>query len=157
MDGLTEIQRAARYLYLIRVSYGAKITSFGGKNRDIADVKSLYLIRERLAKVLIENKSFADLIQLHDGEGTLFYCDPPYHKTEKYYDTGNFVFDDGQHRALKELLSNIKGRFILSYNDDEFIRELYKNFYIEEVQRSNNLSMRSGANKVYKELIIKNY
>lgn len=157
LDGLTDIQRAARYLYLIKASYGAKITSFGGKNRDVSDVRSLYMVKERLAKVLIENKSFSDLIKRHDSQGTLFYCDPPYHKTEKYYDTGDFVFDESQHILLKEILSGIKGKFILSYNDDEFIRELYKNFKIEEVQRSNSLSLRSGKNKIYKELIIRNY
>lgn len=156
-EGLTEIQRAARYLYLIRASYGAKTSTFGGKNRDISDVKGIYPIKERLAKVLIENKSFPDLIKLHDSEGTLFYCDPPYHTTERYYDTGDFVFDESQHVALKEMLSNIKGRFVLSYNDDEFIRELYKDFYIEEVQRTNNLALRFGNDKIYKELIIKNY
>lgn len=157
LDGLTDIQRASRYLYLIKASYGAKTTSFGGKNRDISNVSSLYAVRERLARVLIENKSFSNLIKLHDSEGTLFYCDPPYHMTEKYYDTGDFVFDESQHILLKEILSGIKGKFILSYNDDEFIRELYKNFKIEEVQRSNSLSLRSGKNKIYKELIIRNY
>lgn len=157
VEGLTEIQRASRYLYLIRASYGAKVTSFGGKNRDISDVKGLHDIKKRLSKVLIENKSFPEIINAHDTEKILFYLDPPYHKTEKFYDTGDFVFDESQHIKLRDILSNIKGRFILSYNDDEFIRDLYKGFVIEEVQRANNLSLKSGKNKIYKELIIRNY
>jgi len=40
----------------------------------------------------------------------------------------------------------------LSYNDDEYIRELYKNFNIIAVERQNNLS--SGS---FKELIITNF
>ncbi len=51
-----------------------------------------------------------------------------------------------------------KGKFILSYNDDEFIRELYKDFVIEEVERSDNLKMAMGEKgSRYKELIIRNF
>lgn len=157
LEGLTDIQRASRYLYLIRASYGAKVKNFGSKNRDVSDVRSLYDVKKRLSKVLIENKSFSDLIKSHDGLKTLFYLDPPYHKTEKYYDTGTFIFDDSKHIELRDILANIEGKFILSYNDDEFIRSLYKDFNIEEVQRANNLALVSNKNKIYKELIIRNY
>ena len=44
------------------------------------------------------------------------------------------------HERLKAVLSDIKGRFILSYNDDKYIRELYRDFEVISVERSNNLS-----------------
>jgi len=156
-EGLTDIQRAAKYLHIIRASYGAGTTTFGGRNRDVSDMTRMQDIRGRLSKVLIENQSFDKLIHTHDSENTLFYCDPPYHKTEKFYDTGDFVFDESQHERLRDMLTNIKGKFILSYNDDAYIRELYRDFHIETVERMNNLAMTSGKNKVYKELIIRNY
>lgn len=62
------------------------------------------------------------------------------------------MFTKDDHERLKAVLSGIKGRFILSYNDDEYIRELYKDFEIIPVERQNNLSKGS-----YKELIIKNF
>jgi hypothetical protein len=37
--------------------------------------------------------------------------------------------------AVVSLLTAIKGRFILSYNDCEFVRELYGRFNIEPVSR----------------------
>ncbi len=52
---------------------------------------------------------------------------------------------------------NIKGKFILSYNDDEYIRELYIDFRIERVERCNNLAVKSGKNKIYGEVIIRIY
>ena len=70
-------------------------------------------------------------------------------KTEKYYDA-EFAVED--HERLNSCLKSIKGRFILSYNDDEYIRSLYKDFDIIPVERQNNL----GKGK-FKELIIKNY
>lgn len=108
--------------------------------------------------MLIENKSFAKLITAQDGAGTLFYSDPPYHNTEKYYDTGEDGFGEEMHVLLRDTLKGIKGKFILSYNDDEFIRELYKDFVIEEVERSHNLKMAMGnLGSTYKELIIRNF
>lgn len=157
IEGFTDIQRAARYLYLIRASYGAKLTSFGSSNRDICNLIKLTDIKKRLNKVVIENKSFEALIASHDKADTLFYLDPPYFKTEKMYDTGDFIFDKSQHIVLRDILANIQGKYILSYNNDAFIKELYKDFNIEEVCRSSNLAMKAGKNKIYKELIIRNY
>ncbi|AMJ41006.1 DNA adenine methylase [Anaerotignum propionicum] len=155
---MTEIQRAARYLYLIKLSYGATVRSFGCRARETVDLDVLHKVKKRLDGVLIENKSFAKLIPSQDREGTLFYCDPPYHNTEKYYDTGEDVFNEEMHILLRDTLKGIKGKFILSYNDDEFIRELYKDFVIEEVERSNNLKLVMGDGDArYKELIIKNF
>ena len=153
----TEIQRAARYFFLIKASYGAKISSFGCSQRNVTQIKSISEVQNRLSKVLIENKSFDQLIKAQDGEGTLFYCDPPYYKAEKYYAMGDATFGREQHIALRDILSQIKGKFVLSYNDDPFIRELYREFYIEAVERNNNLGVAAGGSKRYKELIIRNY
>lgn len=111
--------------------------------------RRLYYHPERLKYVVIEHKDFENLISVYDRPGALFYCDPPYHKTEKYY---NSAFSNEDHERLNTCLKAIKGRFILSYNDDEYIRELYKDFDILPVERQNNLS--KGT---FKELIIKNY
>ena len=153
--GLTDIQRAVRYLYLIKSSYGARINTYGSKPRDISNTEFLKDIRKRLSKVVIENKSFEKIISAYDSEDTLFYLDPPYHNTENMYDTGDFIFDEEQHIKLRDMLKNIKGKFVLSYNDDEFIRELYKDLKIEAIERQNNLSLNSGSR--FKELIITNY
>lgn len=53
--------------------------------------------------------------------------------------------------------SILKGKFILSYNDCSFIRGLYDGFKIENVSQQNNLALPNGKDKVYRELIIKNF
>ncbi len=152
--GLTDIQRAARYFYIIKVSYGADKRSFGMNKKNLNNaVEYLTEIQKRLKSVVIENKDFENLIRVYDRKKALFYLDPPYHGTEKYYDI-NFSHND--HIRLKEILDKIEGKFILSYNDDAFIRELYKEYNIEEISRSNNLKNTMKSEK-YNELIIKNY
>lgn len=61
-------------------------------------------------------------------------------------------FTEADHIRLRDTLAAIKGKFLLSYNDDKFIRELYKGVKIEAVERQNNIS--AGR---FKELIITNY
>lgn len=50
-----------------------------------------------------------------------------------------------------------KGRFILSYNDCPQVRELYKGYTIERVERRENLSGNGENKKSYAEVIIRNY
>ncbi len=146
--GFTDIQRAGMFFVKTKISYGADGRTFGC-NRKSLSTDRFSEISERLKNVVIENKDFENLIKVYDRPNALFYLDPPYHTTEKYYDV---QFTEEDHLRLKNALDNIKGRFVLSYNDDEFIRNLYKNYTIINVERSNNLG--SGN---YKEVIIKNF
>lgn len=154
VQGLTDIQRAARFFILIKESFGSDLHSFGLKARDINKAKRyLLLVAERLRSIVIENQDFRKILNNNDRPDTLFYLDPPYYKAEDYYSV-NFTEDD--HVELKGMLNNIKGKFILSYNDCDFIRQLYKGNNIIEVSRNNNLVSAKGGAR-YPELIIKNF
>ena len=162
---LTDIQRAAIYLYLIKYSFGAKIETFGSRlpGEGTLNLDYFLKVKERLKSadlvrplVVIENKGWDALVKQYDRPHTLFYCDPPYVGSERSYNHGGATFDKEEHERLAETLKNIKGKFILSYNDNEFVRGLYKGLNIEAVDRQNNLSQ--GTRKeAYKELIIRNY
>ena len=58
---------------------------------------------------------------------------------------------------LKKVLEQIQGKWMLSYNDCDFIRNLYQNYYITPVVRINNLTQRYDAGSEYAELIITSY
>ncbi len=151
--GMTDIQRAAMFFVQIKTSYGAKCRVYGGST-NTRNILPDYLseIEKRLrvgSGVSIENMDFEDLIKVYDRPKALLYCDPPYITIEKFYKNS---FTQNDHERLKSTLDDIKGYFILSYNDDEYIRELYKDYNITDVERQNNLS--KGT---YKELIITNY
>lgn len=150
--GFTDIQRAARYFLRMKLSFGADYRSYGCNVKNLGNaIDYLTDVQQRLISpsVVIEHKDFEDLIKVYDRPTALFYCDPPYHGTEKYYDV---TFTEDDHIRLRNTLAAIKGKFLLSYNDDEFIRDLYKDFKMEPVERDNNLSIGK-----FKELIITNY
>jgi DNA adenine methylase len=69
-------------------------------------------LHRRLDMVIIENLSYEKVIDKYDTKSNFFYCDPPY-----MLDTPMRTAAV-QHEALRDILKSIKGRFILSYDDN---------------------------------------
>lgn len=162
---ITDIQKAVQFFFIITRSFGGKGSSFGtvkkssgGASKSQKNVlDKIDAIHERLDKVLIENRDFETLIKQYDFEDAFFYCDPPYSTGCGYDVTSTRDFD---HERLREILGNIKGRFLLSYDDSPKIRELYKGYEMIEVERLNGINNRSDVEnrkKIFKELLIANY
>ncbi len=156
---LTDLERAARFLFLQRTSFGGKVhrQSFGVTRANKARfdltklVPMLEDVHERLSSVDIERLPYADFIRLYDTSETLFYLDPPYYGNEGDYGPGVFSADD--FGLLRDLLEGIKGRFILSINDHPTVRDIFSKFDIEEVSLTYRVS---GKATPAKELIISN-
>ena len=162
---ITDIQKAVQFYYLITRSFGGKGNTFGtvkcssgGACKSLKNVpEKIDAIHKRLDKVMIENRDFETLIKQYDFEDAFFYCDPPYSQACGYDVTSTKDFD---HERLREVLGNIKGRFLLSYDDSPKIRELYKGFEMIEVERLNGINNRSDVEnrkKIFRELLIANY
>lgn len=160
-ETLTDIQRAAQFYYLQRLSFGGKVQgrTYGTATtnrprlnllRIEEDLSSAHL---RLAQVWVENLDFEACIQRHDREHTFFYLDPPYHGVEHYY--GKELFKREDFQRLADLLANIKGKFLLSINDTPEIRQIFTRFTHEEatVTYSCGKAKRPKAG----ELLIRNY
>ena len=121
---------------------------------------NLLRAHRRLAKVVIENKDFEKLIRQYDRPVSFFYLDPPYYDTEKYYqNVGEGGFQKKDHTRLRDVLMNTQGKFLLSYNDCEFIRKLYDkpNIFIESYTRINNIKQRYDNGAQFPEILIANY
>ncbi len=140
---LTDIQRAARFLYLQRLSFGGKPVNllaptsgaFGPwhEARTGADMarRLVAAAHNRLQRVNIECMEWNVFIRRYDKPFTLFYIDPPYWGHEADYGKG--IFARADFAAMAEQLRGLKGRFILSLNDLPEVRETFAGFEFEEV------------------------
>lgn len=169
---LGDVRRAVIFYKLIRYSYASSCDSFSCQPIDILGIyKTIWNVNRRLNEngvsskkdkltnsagkgVIIENKDFQALIGHYDRIDAFFYCDPPYYKTESYYEVD---FGEKDHYRLRDSLKDIQGKFMVSYNDCDFIREIYSDYYIEAVERTNNISQRYAPGNMFKEIIITNY
>jgi len=145
----TDVQRAARFLYLQKLAFGGKVSGqcFGTATtsrprfniftleQDLADAHF------RLASTLIENDPWQTIIKRYDRAHTLFYCDPPYWQTEGY----GVDFDWDEYEALARIAKEIEGQMIISINDHPDIRELFKGMPVVEVDY--NYTVGGGGNK----------
>lgn len=157
----TDVQRASWFYQLIRYSYASALKSYAGQPHSIrADFPLIEQASRRLQDVMVENRDFEKLIRQYDRPTAFFYCDPPYHATEGYYSNiGEDGFTEQDHIRLRDTLLTIQGKFLLSYNDDGFVRSLYDfpGIYIEPITRLNNLRQRYDPNSQFAEVFISNY
>lgn len=162
-DRLTDLQRAARFLYLQRLAFGGKVDgrTFGvdtrqGARFNIAKLEPVLAdIHERLAGVTIEQLPFDRFIARYDRPGMLFYLDPPYFGCEDDY--GADVFDRADFARLAEQLRGARGRFLLSINDHPEVRRIFAGFEMAEVETTYTIATAHGAGKKVGELIISNF
>jgi DNA adenine methylase len=155
---LTDIERAVRFLYLQRLAFGGRVEgrTFGVRRDQSSRIQlprlraELKALRDRLAPVTIEQLPWSDCIRRYDGPGALFYLDPPYDKTEGY----GVSFSRADYLAMAEQLAGIRGRFMISINATDFVRETFARFEIQEVETTWTLSSPTGGPKRVTELII---
>jgi len=159
-DTLTDIQKAVRFYYLLKNGFASRIDNFSFSinttRRPIFNLlraeEELSMAHLRLSRVYIENMHFEKLIERFDRPRTFFYLDPPYYKREGYY--GKDIFYREDFAKLRDILSSIAGKFIMSINDTQETRKIYKDFNIEEVSTTYNFSKASQKVRATELLII---
>lgn len=158
---MSDVEKAAKFYQLIRYSYASGLKSYGSQPHDIwTNFPLIEQAHRRLRKVVVENKDCVKLIKQYDRPVSFFYCDPPYYETESYYQNiGEDGFGEKDHIRLRDALLSIEGKFLLSYNDCPFVRELYNHegIYMETTTRINNIKQRYDGGCQYEELLIANY
>lgn len=154
---LTDLERAARFLYLQKTAFGGKVSgrTFGvsrgsGSRFNLTSLEPLLeAVHDRLAGVIIERLGWADFLPRYDTPGTLLYLDPPYFGGENDYGPGVFSRDDFS--ALADALAGLRGRFILSINDQPETRETFARFAFDEANLTYTVGLRATAAR---ELIV---
>lgn len=161
-ETLTDLERAARFLYLQRTAFGGKVSgrNFGvsigrlGRFNLTSLEPMLEDLHSRLSGVVIECLDFGDFLSRYDAAGTLFYLDPPYWGCENDY--GKAMFERADFERLSAQLARLKGRFILSINDVPEIRTIFAWAKLDEVKTTYSISGGAGAREPRAELLISN-
>ena len=158
-ESLSDLERAVYYFYVIKNAFGGRFGSgfaFSKMQppRSTVGYDTLLALSERMQKTYIENLPYPRIIKNYDSEKSFFYCDPPYVVADgkDYY---KFSFTEEMHHDLRDRLANLKGKFLLSYDDVPMIRSLYKDFKIEKTKEVRYTLSQKDQYK--HELLIRNY
>jgi len=159
VDDLTDVQRAARVLYLQKTSYAGRVhhQSF---RIGIVQPPSFNperipaLIEEthhRLARVQIECLPYEKVLAKYDSPTTCFFADPPYFGVKHY----KFNFAPEDFRLLAQRFGNVKGKFVLSLNDVPETRAIFEPFQIRGIEMP--YTAQKVAGRRFRELLITNF
>ena len=156
---LTDIQRAGRFFYLQKNSFGGLILKqhyhYGVVQRPNFNPTRIPEIikaaNERLQGVQIESLPYEQILERYDRPTTLFYLDPPYWRRKLY--KFNFTDDDFSH--LEQRLHKIQGKFILSLDDHPEVRRIFRSWHFRETKLAYTAQRQVG--RVYSEVLITNY
>jgi DNA adenine methylase len=156
---LTDVQRAARYLYLLKNSF-ASLVRHPNYHWHVVQPPGFNLERlpqlienahKRLERVQIDCLPYDQVIARYDRPTTFFYLDPPYWDKQLY----RYNFTAADFEKFAEVLLNVKGKFILSLNDVPEVRALFHRFHIDGVELAYTAQKRKGRR--YREVVITNF
>lgn len=156
---LTDVQRAGRFLYLQKNSFGGLVRKqhfhYGVIQRPNFNPERMPEViaqaHDRLQHVQLESLPYEQILERYDRPTTLFYLDPPYWGPKLY----KFNFTEEDFVRLEKRLRGIKGSFILSLNDHPKVRALFSHFHLLATTISYTAQAKPG--KRYGELLIMNF
>jgi DNA adenine methylase len=156
---LTDVQRAARFFYLQKNSFGGLIVKrcfhYGIVQRPNFNPEripsQLQAAADRLKNVQLEHLPYQDVLVRYDRPTTLFYLDPPYFGIKLY----RHNLERRDFERMAELLQGVKGKFLLSLNDHRTVREIFSSFNLMPIKLAYSAQMTTGRR--FGEVIVTNF
>lgn len=137
----TDIERAARWFYMVQMSFTNQGRNFARTmvghstvfNRVIHHIPNFMDVHNRIKEVLIENMDWRQMLKDFDGDDTVFYLDPP------YLDVSHGIYEHemsvADHREMCERIFSLKGCVCLSgYTNDLYDKYPWDEKYNWEVK-----------------------
>lgn len=169
---LPPLERAARFIYLNKTGFNGlyRVNSKGKfnvpmgsyKNPDIVQEEKLRWVSNLLKNIIIKVSSFETVVNFAKP-GDFVYFDPPYYPLEKgknftTYTKETFLEDEQQKLAqVFKQLDNKGCLVMLSNSDTKFIKNLYSNYNIHQVQATRMINCHGNKRGKINEVVVTNY
>jgi DNA adenine methylase len=98
----------------------------------------------------IKGDAFQQVNKNLDSPDAVFFVDPPYTASKKKAGSRLYKYHQVDHEKLFELMSKVKGDFLMTYDDAEEVRDLAQKYYFE----TRLVSMTNTHNATMTELVI---
>lgn len=160
------LQSAARFIYLNKTcfnglhrenkrgEFNVPIGSY--KNPKIVDEENIMAVHKALKDVDIRFQDFESFYPCRDD---FIYLDPPYYpvKDNSFTKYSRSDFQEEEHIRLRDFLSGLKCKWMLTNSDTPEVRKLYQEFEIVSIKAPRAVAASGKSRKPAKELIIRNY
>ena len=164
-DDFDQMTLAAAFFVLNRITFSGTSLS-GGYSQESFDkrftessIKRLGGLGKELHGVRITNFDYSNLLDGND-ENVFVFLDPPYYSAEDsaLYGRNGDKHKGFDHERLKRNLDGCCHKWLMTYDDCGYIRNLYKDYNVKEFEFSYGMRNAGGGNDMKgKELLISNY
>jgi len=158
--GLTDIERSCRFLLRNRISFAAngrhygfsKTRAGGGRFRREYVINLIEECSKRLDNVGVENLTWQRCLDYYDSKETFFFLDPPYLHASPVAYPG---WEEAQMTEFRDRVDALNGSWMITVDDSEFNRSLWKHRRLREVTTHNGcVNARHAKGTRFGELII---
>lgn len=154
-----KLQQAGDFFIVNRCSFSGATLS-GGYSKESATTRFNQSIVNKVrtfanSKLTTECLDYQDSINKYADDTNLIFLDPPYalDNNSKLYGVKGDKHKDFNHDEFYEFINQCDNKILLTYNDNEYIRQKWKDYNITE----ENWKYGMNKNKQSSELVIKNY
>ena len=173
-NSLSDVEIASRLIYLNKTCFNGlfRVNSMGEFNTPFGYYKNPNIVNEPVLRavnkyfntsnITFYSEDFSDTLS-RVSRGDFVYLDPPY---DPISDTANFTgynkggFGKEEQIRLKKCCDELSERgvkFMLSNSSTDFIKELYKDYDIINIQAKRSVNANANKRGAVEEVIIRNY
>ncbi len=165
VDTFDDLKKASAFFVFNRITFSGTTESGGfskaafEKRFTISSIDRVKLLSSILQDTNITNFDYQEVIE-KEGENVFIFLDPPYYSATKsalYGKNGNLhkIFD---HKRFADVLKNTNHKWLITYDDSEYIRDLFSFANIKEWNLTYGMrNVSRNGNQNGKELFISNY
>lgn len=171
---VSKVEKASRLIYLNKTCFNGlfRVNSAGEFNTPFGHYKNPNIVNEPVLRavnkyfnsssILFYREDFAETLKRVE-KGSFVYLDPPY---DPVSDTASFTgynkggFDRNEQERLKlccDKLTESGIKFMLSNSATDFIKDLYKDYYINIVKAKRTINSDASKRGAVEEVLITNY
>jgi DNA adenine methylase len=122
---------AAIYYLQNQIAFSGRIGSFSHSAARRFNTKKLhekiFTASKLFSSANITNLDYAEILK---NRNTFLFLDPPYYNAGNLYRINRNKSQSFNHHRLFDALLKYKGQFLMTYDNSEYIKSLYKDFYV---------------------------
>ncbi|HRW20909.1 MAG TPA: DNA adenine methylase [Bacteroidales bacterium] len=165
LNNFNDLERATAFFIYNRITFSGTSLSGGYSEHAFtgrfteSSIQRLKPFATVINGSTITNLDYEDLVK-SKGKNVFIFLDPPYYSAKKsalYGKNGN-LHKSFDHKRFADTMKNCKHKWLITYNDSEYIRELFS--FANIISWDLTYGMRNvsaGSNQNGKELFISNY
>jgi DNA adenine methylase len=164
-ESFSDFDRAVRFFVLNRITFSGTIDSGGysemafRKRFTDSSIKRIIFLAGLLKNIHITNLDYEPVVTA-PGDNVFIFLDPPYFSTTKsrLYGKNGDLHAGFDHERFASVMSNCKHKWLITYDDCEEIRKLFKKAFVMpwNLQYGMNNYLQDTARKG-NEIFISNY